>query len=112
MAEASSLAKERQAVEAHKAAAEKRLAEQQKLAYAEAELMRIQLQMAGTIPPDVDAGAAGDDSSSISSSSSSDEDEVQPGASGEKASLWFACCKFVTNPNKIIADPGQEDSHY
>ncbi len=102
MAEASSLEKERQAVEAHKEAATKRLQEQQKLAMAEAELMRIQLQLAGTIPPDLDDGAAGDKSSSddsSSSSNSSDEDDMPTGPGGDKASLLLACLKFVTNNN-------------
>ncbi len=98
------IAQERKAVEERQAAEKRALEEQKKLAAAETELIRLQLELAGTLPPqealgfDYAAGADGDKDTSSDSGSEGDEPEqlpVLPLGDGQKVDLLFVCCKFA-----------------
>ena len=96
------IAQERKAVEERQEAQRRALEEQKKLAAAETELIRLQLELAGTIPPaealgyDYAAGADGDKDTSSDSSSEDDEPEqlvvFQRGDGGK-----VTCCKFAAS---------------
>ncbi len=84
------IAKERKAVEERQEAERRALEEQKKLSAAETELIRLQLELAGAIPPtealgfDYAAGADGDNSSSSSSDDEPEQLAVLPRGDGDK----------------------------
>ena len=108
------IAQERKAVEERQEAQRRALEEQKKLAAAETELIRLQLELAGTIPPaeamgfDYAAGADGDKDTSSDSSSEDDEPEqfaVFQRGGGEKVTCHTFAASLLPPKNKKLQIP-------
>ena len=104
------IAQERKAVEERQEAGKRALEEQKKLAAAETELIRLQLELAGTLPPqealgfDYADGADGDKDSNSGSSSDDDEPEqlvVYRRGEGEKV----PCYKLAASLQPTLKKP-------
>ncbi len=99
------ISKERKAVEARQLAEKRALEEQKKLAAAETELIRLQLELAGTLPPqeamgfDYAAGADGDKDSS-SGTSSDDDEPVLPRGDAKKVN-WYLFAASLSQVENI-----------